>query len=50
MHKVPYYTTLAGAVAAARGIEARRTGSLEVRSLQDYFRQSAQAAGAAEAL
>ncbi len=50
MHKIPYYTTLAGAVAAARGIEARRTGSLEVRSLQDYFRQSAQAGGAVEAL
>ena len=40
MHKIPYYTTLAGAIAAAQGIEARRKGSLEVRSLQDYFRES----------
>ncbi len=37
LHKVPYYTTVAGAVAAARGIEAYRTGSLEVRPLQSYF-------------
>ncbi len=39
MHKVPYYTTIAGATAAARGIEALRTGPLEVHSLQDYFRK-----------
>jgi carbamoyl-phosphate synthase large subunit len=39
MHKVPYYTTIAGATAAARGIEALRTGQLEVHSLQDYFRK-----------
>ncbi|NBN63441.1 carbamoyl-phosphate synthase large subunit [Microvirga tunisiensis] len=37
LHKVPYYTTLAGAVAAARGIEAYKTGGLEVRPLQSYF-------------
>ncbi len=37
LHKVPYYTTLAGAVAAAQGIEAYRLGNLEVRSLQSYF-------------
>ena len=37
MNKVPYYTTLSGAVAAAKGIEAYRSGSLEVRPLQDYF-------------
>jgi carbamoyl-phosphate synthase large subunit len=35
-HKVPYITTLAAATAAARGIAARRRGSWEVRSLQDY--------------
>ena len=37
LHKVPYYTTLAGAVAAAKGIEAYKTGGLEVRPLQSYF-------------
>ncbi|MGD9740266.1 MAG: carbamoyl-phosphate synthase large subunit, partial [Bauldia sp.] len=37
LHKVPYYTTVAGAVAAAQGIEAYRLGNLEVRSLQSYF-------------
>ncbi len=37
MNKVPYYTTVAGAGAAAQGIEAFRTKSLEVRSLQSYF-------------
>jgi carbamoyl-phosphate synthase large subunit len=37
LHKVPYYTTLAGAVAAAEGIKAYLGGDLEVRALQDYF-------------
>ena len=37
MHKVPYYTTIAGAIAAAQGIEAHMGGDLEVRALQDYF-------------
>jgi carbamoyl-phosphate synthase large subunit len=37
LHKVPYYTTLAGAIAAAQGIRAYLTGDLEVRALQDYF-------------
>ncbi len=37
LHKVPYYTTLAGAIAAAEGIEAYLGGELEVRSLQEYF-------------
>jgi carbamoyl-phosphate synthase large subunit len=41
LHKVPYYTTVAGAVAASRGIEAYRHGELEVRPLQDYFRPAA---------
>ncbi|MQT14093.1 carbamoyl-phosphate synthase large subunit [Segnochrobactrum spirostomi] len=36
-HKVPYYTTVAGAVAAAQGIAAYATGVLEVRPLQSYF-------------
>ena len=38
LHKVPYYTTLAGAVAASQGIRAYKAGDLEVRALQDYFR------------
>ncbi len=37
LHKVPYYTTLSGAVAAARGIKAYLEGDLEVRALQSYF-------------
>ncbi len=37
MQKVPYYTTIAGASAAADAIAALRAGSLEVRPLQDYF-------------
>ena len=37
LHKVPYYTTLSGAMAAARGIKAYIGGDLEVRALQDYF-------------
>jgi carbamoyl-phosphate synthase large subunit len=34
--KVPYYTTMAGAKAAAAAIAALRTGSLEVAPLQSY--------------
>jgi carbamoyl-phosphate synthase large subunit len=41
LHKVPYYTTLAGAIAAAEGIKAYREGDLEVRALQDYFPEPA---------
>ncbi|MGJ4856422.1 carbamoyl-phosphate synthase large subunit [Labrys sp. La1] len=37
LHKVPYYTTLFGAVAAAQGIKAHKGGDLEVRPLQSYF-------------
>jgi carbamoyl-phosphate synthase large subunit len=37
LHKVPYYTTLSGAVAAAQGIKAYLAGDLEVRTLQSYF-------------
>lgn len=35
-YKIPYITTLAGAVAAARGIEAFKTGRSDVKSLQEY--------------
>ncbi len=37
LHKVPYYTTLSGAIAAAQGICAYMGGDLEVRTLQSYF-------------
>jgi carbamoyl-phosphate synthase large subunit len=37
LHKVPYYTTLSGAVAAAQGIKAYLGGDLDVRALQSYF-------------
>ena len=36
MSKVPYYTTAAGALAAAQAIEAVTHGALEVRPLQSY--------------
>jgi carbamoyl-phosphate synthase large subunit len=41
LHKVPYYTTIAGAIAVSLGIEAYRRGSLEVRPLQSYFAPAA---------
>lgn len=37
MQKVPYYTTMAGALAAAEAIRALKNGQLEVRPLQSYF-------------
>ena len=37
MQKVPYYTTMAGAEAAAMAIKALKAGNLEVRTLQSYF-------------
>ena len=37
LHKVPYYTTLSGAVAAAQGIKVYLGGDLEVCALQNYF-------------
>ncbi len=36
LHKVPYYTTLAGASAAVQGIRAIASGSLDVKALQEY--------------
>jgi carbamoyl-phosphate synthase large subunit len=36
LHKVPYYTTLSGAIAAAQGISAYLGGDFEVRTLQSY--------------
>jgi carbamoyl-phosphate synthase large subunit len=37
MQKAPYYTTMAGALAAAEAIQALKKGQLEVRPLQSYF-------------
>jgi carbamoyl-phosphate synthase large subunit len=38
-YKVPYITTTAAAVAAAKGIAARRDKTPEVKSLQEYHKQ-----------
>jgi carbamoyl-phosphate synthase large subunit len=38
-YKVPYITTTAAAVAAAKGIAARRDSAPQVKSLQEYHRQ-----------
>ena len=38
MHKVPYYTTLAGGKAAIGAIKAYRAGALSVAPLQDYLK------------
>jgi carbamoyl-phosphate synthase large subunit len=35
---IPYYTTIAGARATVRAIQAMKNGSLEVASLQSYFK------------
>jgi carbamoyl-phosphate synthase large subunit len=35
-HKVPYITTIAAAMAAAKGIEASQQGTSRVKSLQTY--------------
>jgi carbamoyl-phosphate synthase large subunit len=37
--KIPYYTTLAGCVAAAKAIAAVKAQSLDVRPLQSYRAQ-----------
>jgi carbamoyl-phosphate synthase large subunit len=37
-YKVPYITTTAAALAAAKGIAARKEGQYEVKSLQEYHR------------
>jgi carbamoyl-phosphate synthase large subunit len=37
--KTPYYTTAAGAVAAAKAIENLKEGTLEVAPLQSYARR-----------
>jgi len=37
VHRVPYFTTVAGAIAATKAIEALKNGSLEVKPIQDYY-------------
>jgi carbamoyl-phosphate synthase large subunit len=37
MGKIPYYTTIPGAIAAVEGIIAYREGNLTVKPLQEYF-------------
>ena len=37
LNHIPYYTTLAGALAVTRAIRALKTGSLNVAPLQSYF-------------
>jgi carbamoyl-phosphate synthase large subunit len=37
MHKVPYFTTMAGSLSAAKAIAALKAGNLEVHPLQSYF-------------
>ena len=40
IHRIPYYTTVPGAQAVVKAIEALRGGQLEVAPLQAYFRGS----------
>ncbi len=37
VHRVPYFTTIAGAVAATKAIEALKNGNLDVKSVQEYY-------------
>ncbi len=39
-HRIPYYTTVAGAEAAVQAVAALKSGQLEVAPLQSYFRGS----------
>ena len=36
MMKIPYYTTTAGALAAAQAIGAIKAGDLDVKAIQEY--------------
>jgi len=48
-HRIPYMTTTAAAIAAAKGIEARRQGGGPVKSLQEYHADISEGdAGAAD--
>lgn len=37
VHRVPYFTTVAGAIAAVKAIEALKNGSLDVKPIQEYY-------------
>lgn len=37
VYHVPYYTTVSGAIAATKAIEALKNGSLDVKPLQEYY-------------
>ncbi len=37
VHRVPYFTTVSGAVAATKAIEALKGGDLDVKPLQEYY-------------
>ncbi len=37
LNKIPYYTTIAGAIAAVEGIVSYSTDTLTVKSVQEYF-------------
>jgi len=37
VYRVPYFTTVAGAVAATKAIEALKNGNLEVKPIQEYY-------------
>jgi len=47
LYHVPIITTMAGAMAAVLGLEALRSGSLSVRSLQEYHQDLRRARAAA---
>jgi carbamoyl-phosphate synthase large subunit len=40
LHHIPYYTTLAGALAATQAIKALAAGALTVAPLQSYVRHA----------
>ena len=37
VHRVPYFTTVAGAVATTKAIEALKNGRLDVKPIQEYY-------------
>ncbi|MDD4952809.1 MAG: hypothetical protein PHV85_09695, partial [Desulfovibrionaceae bacterium] len=44
-HKVPYITTTAAAIAAAKGIQAKLEGEGRIKSLQEYHQAIGRAPG-----
>ena len=44
LNKIPYYTTITGAIAATKAISAYKSGSLEVAPLQAYVGKPLEAA------